>query len=54
MDIYQLGEVLTRGLGPLFWGVYPKDLLPETLNQKAIVINTTPMINLEFIGSMSI
>jgi hypothetical protein len=42
MDTYQLRDVLTRDLGPSFGGVYPRDLLPETLDQKAIVINTDP------------
>jgi hypothetical protein len=42
MDTYQLRCVLTRDLGPSFGGVYPRDLLPETLDQKAIVINTDP------------
>jgi hypothetical protein len=42
MDTYQLRNVLTRDLGPLFSGVYPRDLLPETLDQTAIVINTEP------------
>jgi hypothetical protein len=42
MDTHQLRDVLTRDLGALFGGVYPRDLLPETLNQKAIVINTDP------------
>jgi hypothetical protein len=42
MDTYQLREVLTRDLGPSFGGVYPRVLLPDTLNQKAIVINTDP------------
>jgi hypothetical protein len=40
MDTYQLRDVLTRDLSPSFRGVYPRDLLPETLDQKAIVINT--------------
>jgi hypothetical protein len=40
MDTYQLRDVLTRDLGPSFGGVYLRDLLPETLDQKAIVINT--------------
>jgi hypothetical protein len=42
MDTYQLRDVLTRDIGPSFGGVYPRDLLPETLDQKAIVINTDP------------
>jgi hypothetical protein len=42
MDTYQLRDVLTRNLGPSFGGVYPRDLLSETLDQKAIVINTDP------------
>jgi hypothetical protein len=41
MDTYQLRDVLTRDLGPLFGGVYPRDLLPETLDKKAIAINKT-------------
>jgi hypothetical protein len=40
MDTYQLRDVLIRGLCPSFEGVYPRDLLPETLDQKAILINT--------------
>jgi hypothetical protein len=42
MDTFQLRYVLTRDLGPSLGGVYPRDLLLETLDQKAIVINTDP------------
>ena len=40
MDTHQLRHVLTRDLGSAFGGVYPRDLLPQTLDGKAIVINT--------------
>jgi hypothetical protein len=42
MDTHQLRNVLTRDLGPSFGGVYTRDLLPQTLDGKAIVINTDP------------
>jgi hypothetical protein len=42
MVTYQLRYVLTRDLGITFGGVYPRGLLPETLDQKAIMINTDP------------
>ena len=42
MDTHQLRHVLTRDLGSSFGGVYPRDLLPPTLDGKAIVINTDP------------
>ena len=42
MDTNQLRHVLTRDLGSTFGGVYPRDLLPRTLDGKAIVINTDP------------
>ena len=42
MDTQQLRQVLTRDLGSSFGGVYPRDLLPQTLEKKAIVINTDP------------
>jgi hypothetical protein len=42
MDTQQLGHVLIRDLGSSFGGVYPRYLLTQTLDQKAIVINTDP------------
>ena len=42
MDTNQLRHVLTRDLGSAFGGVYPRDLLPQTLDGKAVVINTDP------------
>ena len=43
MDTQQLRDVLKRDLGPVFGGVYPRDVIPELLpHHKAIVVNTDP------------